>query len=163
MTKRALGLLLPVLILVGCGSGPSTKTTATTIPLATTSSSAPGATTTTTTAVSPETVQLANKDDGTTVRVTKGTTIVVTLSSTYWKFPNPPNAAVLQPVGGVVTTPGAPNACVPGGGCGTVSVTYKAVGAGQAQITASRTTCGEALACTGSSGMFSVQVIVTAG
>ena len=39
-------------------------------------------------------------DDGTTVSVTKGTTIVVVLNSTYWTFPNPPNPAVVQQQGG---------------------------------------------------------------
>ncbi len=82
----------------------------------------------------PGTIHLVDSDNGTTVRVVKGTTIVVALSSTYWMFPAPPNAAVLQMVGAVTTMPAPIGTCVPGGGCGTVSVTYTAVGAGQATI-----------------------------
>ena len=103
-----------------------------------------------------------DNDNGTTVRIGKGATVVVALSSTYWTFPNAPNPAVLQPVGDVTTTPAPIGTCVPGGGCGTVTATYKAVGGGQATIGAARTTCGEALRCTGNQGSYSVLVVVTA-
>jgi hypothetical protein len=41
-------------------------------------------------------------------------------------------------------------------------MTSTAVGIGSAQISASRTTCGEAMQCTGKAGSFSVQILVTA-
>jgi hypothetical protein len=177
-------VVLPAVMLAGCGSAKSAKsapttTVATTVAttVTTTVATTPSSTTTpaspTTTAAtrSPSTtaatrpaasgtIQLTDKDDGTTTVVTKATTIVVVLTSTYWGFPNPPNAAVLQQVGAVTVVPSPLGSCVPGGGCGTASATYKAVGTGQAKITASRTTCGEGLLCTGTRGMYSVTVSV---
>jgi hypothetical protein len=94
--------------------------------------------------------------------VAQGATIVVVLNSTYWKFPIPPNPAVLQAQGAVIVAPAPLGTCVPGGGCGTASMTSTAVGIGSAQISASRTTCGEAMQCTGKAGSFSVQILVTA-
>jgi hypothetical protein len=44
-----------------------------------------------------------------------------------------------------------------------VTVTYQAVGGGQATISAARTSCGEALRCTGNQGSYSVLVVVSAG
>ena len=177
---------LPALMLAGCGSAKSAKsattttvaTTTTTVASETTtvvttpsSSTTPAGptttsatrsatTTATTRPAASGTIQLTDKDDGTTTAVTKATTIVVVLASTYWGFPNPPNAAVLQQIGAVSVVPSPPGTCVPGGGCGTASATYKAVGIGQTKITASRTTCGEGLLCTGTKGMYSVTVLV---
>jgi len=74
------------------------------------------------------------------------------------------NAAVLQQVGAVTTTPSNP--CIPLGGCGTVSVSYTAVAAGSAMITASRPTCGPSTPCgTGTSAntnSYRVEVVVSA-
>jgi hypothetical protein len=180
--RRAIAALVTGLAvaMAGCGSGTANKAVATTTTAAATSTTVspdtsssgvatiptvrttvPGhaATTTATTRPGgPTTVQLTEKDDGTIVSVAKGTTIVVVLSSTYWMFPNTPNPAVLQQQGGRTVAPGS---CPPGVGCGTASVTYTAVGSGGAQISASRTTCGEALLCTGKAGSYSVQVQVT--
>jgi hypothetical protein len=171
-----------VVALAGCGAGTATKTLATTSTVATTTSTTVspetsssvattpttggGHTATTTATTRPAsrsgTIQLTDKDNGTTVSVTKGTTIVVVLNSTYWKFPNPPNPAVVQQQGAVVVTPAPLGTCIPGGGCGTASMTSTAVGIGSAQISASRTTCGEAMLCTGKAGSYSVQILVTA-
>jgi hypothetical protein len=109
------------------------------------------------------TVQVTERNNGGTIVVVKGSTIQVVLSSIYWKFPTAPNPAVLQPLGDPVIAPAPVGSCVPGGGCGTVSVTYQVVGGGHATISASRTTCGEALACTGTEGSYSVLVNVAAG
>jgi hypothetical protein len=104
---------------------------------------------------------LTDADDGKSITVRKGTTIVVVLNSTYWMFASSSNPGVLQPQGDPVTAPAPVGTCVPGGGCGTVSITYRAVGDGQATIAASRTSCGEAMTCTGKAGSYSVQVVVT--
>ncbi len=183
--RRPIAALVTGLVVVasaGCGAGTATKTLATTSTMVTTTSttlspdtSSSGATTpttvgrhtattTATTRPAPRsgTIQLTDRDDGTTVSVTKGTTIVVVLNSTYWKFPNPPNPAVVQQQGDVVVTAAPPGTCIPGGGCGTSSVTSIAVGIGSAQISASRTTCGEAMLCTGKAGSYSVQIVVIA-
>ncbi|MDQ6614296.1 MAG: hypothetical protein M3083_06025 [Actinomycetota bacterium] len=128
-----------------------------------TSGSAGSGGTSTTRVVAGGTLGLSNAADGTTVRVVKSTTIVVSLSSTYWRFlPTAPFGPVLQQVGDVTIAPARIGTCIPGAGCGTASVTYKAVGTGQAQISASRTTCGEAMLCQGKAGSYSVQVVVTA-
>jgi len=116
--------------------------------------------TTTTVAGTPGTIRLADAENGKTVTVTRGTTIVVVLNSTYWTFPTAPDAAVLQQQGGSTVTPAPVGTCVPGGGCGTASVTYKVVGAGRSQVTASRTTCGEAMGCVGNAGSYAVQIVV---
>jgi hypothetical protein len=46
-------------------------------------------------------------------------------------------------------------------GCGTVTAVFRAVAPGSATITASRTTCGEALLCTGSAGAYEVTIVVS--
>ena len=144
----------------------TTTVTATTRPPGTTTTArAPQVTPTTATTEPPArsgTVPLNDSDDGTTVRVKVGSTIVVVLNTTFWGFPAPPSPAVLRQVGGVTMVTVPLHSCVPGGGCGTTSATYQAVGLGQAQITASRTSCGEALLCTGKAGSYAVQVVVTA-
>jgi hypothetical protein len=47
-------------------------------------------------------------------------------------------------------------------GCGTVTAVFHALKPGQATISASRTTCGEALLCTGSAGAYEVTIVVSA-
>jgi hypothetical protein len=122
-------------------------------------------TTTTTSTTRPAatavTKRLTETDDGTSISVAKGSTIIVVLSSTYWTYSTATNPSVLTRVAGPTTSPAHMGSCVPGAGCGTVSVTYRAVGVGHAQITASRTTCGEALACSGKAGAYAVQMMVT--
>jgi hypothetical protein len=178
-------LLIPAVVLAGCGASTSLKSVATTIASTTTvpapsttfvtgTTTVPGSTTTATTkpattattkAAPTGTIQLTDTDNGRSIVVGRGATVVVVLASTYWGFPTAaaPNAAVLQQVGGVTIVPSPPGTCVPGGGCGTASATYQAVGTGQATITASRTTCGEAMACPGTAGMYSVTVTVSGG
>ncbi len=49
---------------------------------------------------------------------------------------------------------------MPGGGCGTVTAWFNADGPGTAVVTASRTSCGEAMACGGGAGSYRLTVIV---
>jgi hypothetical protein len=86
--------------------------------------------------------------------------VVVQLASLYWGFPNPPDPSILRPVGSPTLVPAPVGTCVPGGGCGTATATFTAVGAGSTQVSASRTTCGEALLCTGGNGSYAVHVVV---
>lgn len=89
------------------------------------------------------------KDDacGTQVQVKVGAQVTVSLASTYWTIAGSSSPAVLQQSGAMTFGKGQNCPPIPGTGCGTANMTFSAVGAGQAVISASRTTCGEALAC----------------
>jgi hypothetical protein len=100
--------------------------------------------------------------NGRAVHVAAGTTVVVVLHNTYWHFGPPPAGGMLAEVGQPSAAPRRPGAggCMPGMGCGTVTATFRAVGAGTAVIRASRTTCGEALRCRAGQGRFAVTIVV---
>lgn len=101
-------------------------------------------------------VTLSESDNGRTVTVATGETVRITLHSTYWTFA-PSNATnVLELVGQPRFAPAATT--VPGTGAGTVEVDYRVVQAGKATVAASRTTCGEALACTPEQRSFMVTI-----
>jgi hypothetical protein len=94
----------------------------------------------------PMEVAFADADNGRTVRLQMHDVVVVTLHSTYWTFGSLSSPAVLQPVGSPVYAPQR-QGCVPGQGCGTVTARFRVVAHGQSTITASRSSCGEALRC----------------
>lgn len=96
--------------------------------------------------------------NGQTVTVAKGREVTITLDSTYWTFQGSSNTAVLQQSGSAVVSPAS---CVPGGGCGTVTAHFRAMGPGRAVVTASRTSCGEALACGPDQSTYQITVVVT--
>jgi predicted secreted protein len=98
--------------------------------------------------------------NGQTIDLQQGQVLQVVLSSTYWQIHGSSNGAVLSLLSGPNTLP-QQSGCVTGQGCGTVTAAYRAVAAGQAQVTASRGTCGEALGCTGANSQFVVHVIVS--
>ncbi len=98
--------------------------------------------------------------NGQTVTVHVGTLVTLELHSTYWQVDGTSNAAVLAPASAPTVAPASPGTCVPGGGCGTVVAVFHAIAPGRATVTAARTTCGEALLCTGSAGAFNVTVVV---
>ena len=89
-----------------------------------------------------------------------GSEITVQLANTYWMIGPSSDPAVLALVAGPTTSGAAPSACLPGMGCGLVTATFRALTPGQATISASRTSCGEALQCTGSAGAYAVTVVV---
>jgi hypothetical protein len=103
--------------------------------------------------------QLDERANGTTVHVSLGDTVVVTLHSTYWSFV-PTDGLALQPVS-TQTATGSACPHVPGSGCGTVTVTFNVGHVGTSTLRAHRSSCGEALRCTGSAGDWSVTVIAT--
>ncbi len=157
MKKSTLVIIAAALIIGGIGGGfiirqylrtpPATKTGPAPLPAPT---PAPGA----------PTVQVSEKDKDSTLHVENGAVIDLVLSSTYWEI-QPPAGAVLKPilpepiVTGVLSHP-------PGMGTGTVEMKYQVVQDGTATISASRTTCGEALRCTGTQGEFKVTIVAGA-
>ncbi|GAB7185046.1 hypothetical protein ATKI12_4877 [Kitasatospora sp. Ki12] len=131
----ALALAAAALTLTGCtttGTSPSVATTASSDQA---TSSAPGR----------ATVEVDEHADRTTVDVAAGTTVTLTLHSTYWSAPASSAPDVLAP-NGTPTTAASPS-CRPGGGCGTVAASFTARAPGTARLTATRTSCGEALNC----------------
>jgi hypothetical protein len=107
-------------------------------------------------------VVLDERDNHKVVRIAAGSVVTVVLHSTYWRFGPAPDPGVLAQLSAPTVSPRPAHAggCVPGQGCGTVTVVYRAAGAGTALVRASRVSCGEALRCTGGNGLFSVMVIV---
>jgi hypothetical protein len=99
--------------------------------------------------------------NGSTVHVHVGDVVRVTLHSTYWQMNAPSTAALQERISDVVASPPAPGR-VPGLGAGTVVTTYVAHTSGTAQITAHRTSCGEALQCTPDKQSYAVTIAVDA-
>lgn len=92
-------------------------------------------------------------------RVHVGARVELLLHSDYWMVHGSSQPAVLRQDGPTVALPGP--TCVPGGGCKPVMALFTALQAGRAVITASRTSCGEAMACGAGQGSFEVTVTVT--
>jgi hypothetical protein len=105
-------------------------------------------------------VTLTWSDKGHTVRVAKGTKILLKLKNTYWKVRGSSNAKVVRQTGAAKVRPAPPGQCVAGVGCGTVTAPFKAVGSGTAHIRAARSTCGEALSCSPGRGRYDVTIVV---
>jgi hypothetical protein len=143
------------------GSGPTT--TGTTGPTATTARAqgVTGGSTTSTPKTAPP-LTLTDTDNHRTVTVHRGTEVDVVLHSTYWTYPPGPTGNVLTSLGQPAYAPDPLTRCVPGGGCGTATARYLAANLGSATVTASRTSCGEAMGCTGGRGAFDVTVTVVA-
>jgi hypothetical protein len=93
--------------------------------------------------------------------VSVGATVKLVLHNIYWTVHDSPDPSVLTMIGRPVYSVAGAVKCVPGAGCGTVTATFKALARGSALISASRTSCGEALQCTGGAGLFEVTVVVT--
>ena len=132
--RTRLAVVVVALVVLGCGAAASSSSAVQAAPIAVTET-----------------------DNGRTLTVARGGQLVVTLHSTYWTFGGSSNSAVLQQVGQPVASPGS---CPPGVGCGQVSATFIAVQQGRADVTASRSSCGEALSCTGGSGSYQVTIVV---
>jgi hypothetical protein len=126
--------------------------------VATPSASSPGATP----AASASNQQVNEAANGQTVTVTVGSFVTLRLGNTYWQVQASSDPAVLVLASGPTASGAAPSACLPGIGCGTVTAVFHALKPGQATVSASRTTCGEALLCTGSAGAYEVSVVVSA-
>lgn len=94
---------------------------------------------------------------GRTVHLSVGDSVRVRLNTTFWQFEAPSGAVV--PAGRPVVRPDGGHT-IPGSGSGTVIATYRADKVGRATITASRTSCGEALRCINGQGAFRLTVVV---
>ena len=106
-------------------------------------------------------MKAGDSQNGKSVTMRPGQTLLVTLGSTYWTIQGSSDSQVLAPVDKAVTSPQSCSA-PPGSGCGTVSQEFRAVSPGTAQVTASRVSCGEAMRCVGPAGQYQLTVQVTA-
>ena len=104
------------------------------------------------------TVTATDKDKGATIPAKVGDRVNVVLASTYWNFAAVSDASVLKIVGAPVPAPRP--GCVPGSGCGTVTASYDAIAPGTAVVSASRTSCGEAMGCSAAAGSYRVTINV---
>jgi hypothetical protein len=101
--------------------------------------------------------------NGATIPVHVGDLVKVILSSSYWNFSGSSAPRVLRQDGPVVLL-ARPRSCadIAGLGCTPVRVTFTALAGGTAVISASRTTCGEALACAGKQArQFMLTIVVS--
>ena len=97
------------------------------------------------------TIKISEPANGKSYSVKPGTSILVTLHSTFWNFQSSPNltGSETPTMTAIMPGPTAPANCqLPGMGCGTVVWRFKAGKSGKAQFVATRTSCGEALRCT---------------
>lgn len=106
----------------------------------------------------PPVVRVTERQNNRTVRLRRGQQLRVVLHSTYWQFQKTSNPAALH----LEHPPRvrSSGSCVPGGGCGTVTATYRATAAGESVVTAERNSCGEASGCTAATGRYTLHVIV---
>jgi hypothetical protein len=103
---------------------------------------------------------LREADRGRTFSVHRGDRVVLILASTYWNVAAASDPAVLRE-DGEPHVAGSPSGCVPGQGCGTVTTTFVAVSSGQASVSASRSSCGEARGCTGEERTYQATIVVS--
>lgn len=104
-------------------------------------------------------VSVGGSDNGRTVAVTVGDVVSLRLASTYWQLAPAAPAAVLR-TDSRATLAGPARSCVPGQGCGFAVAAFTAVAPGRATISASRTTCGEALRCSPAQSRYRLTVLV---
>ena len=144
----------------GCSSAEVTTTSVQQTPSTPPPSSVPATTTPPTPpVVSFLTKNVSDADTKSTVNVKVGDHIQIVLHSTYWQFPATASNMFKQ-----LSEPSyAPllGGHVPGSGAGTVTVEYVVTQTGTGTLTASRTSCGEAMRCTGDQGSFSLKVTAT--
>lgn len=98
-------------------------------------------------------------DNGRSVSMQVGQSLIVQLNSTYWTISGSSDPGVLGPEGAVQVAP-SPGGCVPGQGCGTVTADFRASRAGNSAVTASRRVCGEVVLCGPGQRTFSITVQV---
>jgi len=101
----------------------------------------------------------SDADSGRTLTLHRGDRLTVTLHSTYWTVQGSSAPAVLHEQGAPATHP-MPAHCVPGQGCGTVAASFVAMRKGTADVTATRTTCGEAMQCAPAQRDYVLHVVV---
>ncbi len=97
--------------------------------------------------------------NGGTATMKMGDTLTLILNSTYWQIDGSSDTKVVRQDADPIYAPML-QGHVPGSGAGTVTTTFTAQTVGKAMITAHRTSCGEALACTGKQGTYSATITV---
>jgi hypothetical protein len=95
------------------------------------------------------------------VRLTVGQRLEFDLHNLYWTVQGSPTPRLLSQDGPTQQVLPSPGACPPGVGCGLLRTTFTAHQTGTVTLTASRTTCGEALRCTGDQGSYRITVVIT--
>ncbi|WP_370384863.1 hypothetical protein [Catenulispora sp. GAS73] len=111
---------------------------------------------------------MTEQDKGKVITVAKGKEILLVLFSTYWQQPTASGSGVLTALDTPrISAPPIPMSTycgnpVPGSGCGLKVYAFDATSAGTSVISTSRTSCGEAMGCTGSKGSYSATVDVAA-
>jgi hypothetical protein len=110
---------------------------------------------------SPNVIAVHDNANGKTIFARVGDTVELTLSSSYWDVAGSSTPRVLRQDGSAALLP-RPSDCppMPGLGCVPIRVKFTALTNGTAHITASRTTCGEALKCVKQATRFTLTVIV---
>ncbi len=163
MGRRLTGVVVAALAcggLAACGPAPARPAAEGTTPASSAASAPPSP-------AGPGRVVVGVSMSGRTVRLGVGDTLVVVLGapdrpgSTGWTFQSL-GPGVLAQLGAVSTlaSRGGAGCGIPGAGCGTVTLTALARSAGAATLTASRTSCGEALRCSAAQGTFRLTVLV---
>ena len=108
----------------------------------------------------PSSINVDERANGHTITLHQGQSLHVVLYSTYWTIDGGHNRSVRvksdQQYFSDTHSPG----CRPGQGCGQVNRNFVAVTPGLATVTASRTTCGEALRCSPDKSSWKVTVRV---
>jgi hypothetical protein len=110
----------------------------------------------------PHVVVARDNSNGKTVRVSVGERLELILASNYWNVDPSPSPAVLRQDGDT-TDLAPPSGCLsmPGAGCVPEQTSFTALAPGTVVITASRTSCGEAMACRPDQRHFRLTVIVS--
>ncbi len=110
----------------------------------------------------PRVIVIRDNANGRTVSVPAGDSIELILASSYWKVTGSSAPRVVRQDGSTVLLP-RPSTCpaIPGLGCTPVRTSFAALSRGEAVITASRTSCGEALRCAGRATRFTLTILVT--
>jgi hypothetical protein len=105
---------------------------------------------------------ITEQDNGHSISMRAGERVELQLGSTYWQVEGSSDQNVLRLTAGTsVAVQPQVKGCVPGEGCGTVTALFDAVAPGRADVSAKRTSCGEAMSCTGNLGFYRVTVVVT--
>jgi hypothetical protein len=113
-------------------------------------------------------ISLSEHNNNQTAKVRLGSQVTLTLHSMYWSLTPVKVKASLTEKGSVIKkpifpSPTAPAGChIVGSGCGSQSWTFIATKLGITHLRATRTSCGEAMLCTGSNGAYLVTLKVTA-
>jgi hypothetical protein len=96
--------------------------------------------------------------NGTTVDLSVGQTLLLQLHSTYWQDVTSSDPSTLRAMSPTVTPQPASSSCPPGGGCGSITVQFVALGPGTATVAASRQLCGEDVQCPSSDRSYTLLV-----